>query len=73
MQASDEACTVAVALCEKPYELASPTIWSAKNALICRLFEQFQIWFDSHSIVFSTRNRLKRLVSLGATSILPSD
>jgi hypothetical protein len=28
MQASDEACAVDVALCEKPYELPSPTILS---------------------------------------------
>jgi hypothetical protein len=31
MQASDKACAVDVALCEKPYELPSQTIWSAKT------------------------------------------
>jgi predicted nucleotidyltransferase component of viral defense system len=34
MEASDEACTVDVALWEKPYELPSRTIWSAKNSVI---------------------------------------
>jgi hypothetical protein len=41
MQASDEACAVDVALCEKPYEF-SPTIWSAKNPVICRLLSNFK-------------------------------
>jgi hypothetical protein len=31
MQASGVAGAVDVALCEKPYELPSPTIWSAKK------------------------------------------
>ena len=42
MQASDEACTVVVALCEKPCELASQTIWSANNSVICRLLSKFK-------------------------------
>jgi hypothetical protein len=46
MQASGVSGAVDVALCEKPYELPSPTIWSAKNSVNCRHFEQSQIWFD---------------------------
>src|SRR5882724_10181852 len=42
MPASDEASTVDVALCEKPYELPSPTIWSAKNFVYCRLLSNFK-------------------------------
>jgi hypothetical protein len=34
--ASNEACTVDVALTQKPYELPSRAIWSAKNLVICR-------------------------------------
>jgi hypothetical protein len=40
--ASNEACTVDVALREKPYELPSPTIWSAKNSFIYRLLSNLK-------------------------------
>jgi hypothetical protein len=42
IQASDEVCAVDVALCEKPYELPSSTIWSAENSVICRLLSNFK-------------------------------
>jgi hypothetical protein len=42
MQASSVAGAVDVALCEKPYELLSPTIWSAENSVNCRLLSNFK-------------------------------
>jgi hypothetical protein len=32
-QASNEACTVDMALCGEPYELPRPTVWSAKTPI----------------------------------------
>ena len=61
MQASDEACIVDVALCEKPYELPSPTIWSAKNSVICRLLSNLIL-----SLTVKIRHRM-------AKEFLPSD
>jgi hypothetical protein len=37
---ANEACTVDVALCEKPYELPNPTIWSAKKSVNCGLLSK---------------------------------
>jgi hypothetical protein len=61
MQASDEARAVDVALCEKPYELPSPTIWSAKNSVICRLLSNFK-----SGLTVKIRNRMTK-------KFLPSD
>jgi len=61
MRASDEARAVDVALCEKPYELPSPTIWSAKNFVICRLLSNFK-----SGLTVKIRNRMTK-------KFLPSD
>jgi hypothetical protein len=61
MQASDEACAVDVALCEKPYELPSPTIWSAKHSVICRLLSNFK-----SGLTVKIRNKMTK-------KFLPSD
>jgi len=55
MQASGEACAVDVALCEKPYELPSPTIWGAKNSVICRLLSNF-----NSGLTVKIRNRMTK-------------
>jgi hypothetical protein len=60
-QALNEACKVDVALCEKPYELLSPTIWSAKNAAICRLLSKFK-----SGLTVKIRNRMTK-------KLFPSD
>jgi hypothetical protein len=61
MLASDETCAVDVALCEKPYELPSTTIWSAKNPVICRLLSNFK-----SGLTVKIRNRMTK-------KFLPSD
>jgi hypothetical protein len=61
MQASAEACAVDVALCEKHYELPSPTIWSAKNAVIYRLLSN-----SKSGLTVKIRNRMTK-------KFLPSD
>jgi len=61
MQASDEACAVDVALCEKPYELPSTTIWSAKNSFIYTLLSNFK-----SGLTVKIRNRMTK-------KFLPSD
>src|SRR5882757_3880900 len=61
MPTSDEASTVDVALWEKPYELPSRTIWSAKNSVICRLLSNLTL-----SLTVTNRNRM-------AEEFLPSD
>ena len=55
MQASGVADTVDVALCEKPYELPSPTIWSAKNSVNCRLLSNFK-----SGLTVKIRNRMTK-------------
>jgi hypothetical protein len=60
-QASNEAYTVDVAPCEKPYELRSPTIWSAKNSAICRLLNKLK-----SGLTVKIRNRMTK-------KFLPSD
>jgi hypothetical protein len=57
MQASVEACRVDVALCEKPYELPSPTIWSAKKPVICRLLSSLK-----SGLTVKIRNRMTRKI-----------
>jgi hypothetical protein len=47
--------TVDVALCEKPYELPSQTIWSAKSAVICRLLSNFK-----SGLTVKIRNRMTK-------------
>jgi hypothetical protein len=61
-QASNEACTVDVALCEKPYELPSPTICSAKNSAICKLLSKFK---SGLTVKIKTRMTKKFLPSKG--------
>jgi hypothetical protein len=57
MQASVEACRVDVALCEKPYELASPTIWRAKKPVIFRLLSNLK-----SGLTVKIRNRKTRKI-----------
>jgi hypothetical protein len=61
MQASGVAGAVDVALCENPYDLLSPTIWSAKNSVNCRLLDNFK-----SGLTVKIRNRTTK-------KLLPSD
>ena len=65
MPVLDEACTVDVALWEKPYELPSRTICSAKNSAICMLLSTFK-----SGLTVKIRNRMTKKFLL---SDLPSD
>jgi hypothetical protein len=55
MQASGVAGAVDVALCEKTYELPSPTIWSAKNSVNCRLLSNLK-----SGMTVKIRNRMTK-------------
>jgi hypothetical protein len=59
--ASNEACTVHVALREKPYELPGPTIWSPKHSFIYRLLSNLK-----SGLTVKIRNEI-------AKKLLPSD